>query len=93
MEVSSLEFIPTRASSGKEAHARNFKVHAFESYKPKKTRNSVKEHSVSNAKKEDDFFNIRRAKHEIIRFGISGFDPQKKEEAKIQLAIKLGEQI
>jgi len=39
---------------------------------------------------QDVVFDMRTARHEIHRFGISGFDKPAKEEAEIQLCIKLG---
>ncbi|GLV31091.1 hypothetical protein CBL_12164 [Carabus blaptoides fortunei] len=33
---------------------------------------------------------MKRARHEVLKFGMSGFDPEKKEEAKVKLAITLG---
>lgn len=33
---------------------------------------------------------IKRARREIIKFGMSGFDVQKKQKAKVALAVSLG---
>ncbi|EEZ98488.1 hypothetical protein TcasGA2_TC000985 [Tribolium castaneum] len=83
------DFIPTRGSLKKGTQSIDFKSVSFESYKPKKQEKiEISNEKPQNKKSED--FNIRRAKHEIVKFGMSGFDPEKKEEAKIQLAIKLG---
>lgn len=84
-------FIPTRASIAKGRKADTLEVVSFHSHKPKlKTSNAAP--SFISEQKEDSgsVFNIKQAKHEIIRFGMSGFDPQKKQEARIQLAVKLG---
>lgn len=42
-------------------------------------------------KKEDDnIFNLKRARKEVINYGIAGMDKDKKIDAQIALAIKLG---
>ncbi|XP_044259540.1 uncharacterized protein C1orf131 [Tribolium madens] len=83
------DFIPTRGSLKKGTKLTDFKSVSFESYKPKKHEKTETSNGRIQEEKSDDF-NIKRAKHEIVKFGMSGFDPEKKEEAKIQLAIKLG---
>ncbi|RZC34906.1 C1orf131 -like, partial [Asbolus verrucosus] len=85
------KFIPTRGSMIKSESLIDFEFVTYQSHQSKKnekTEPNLKQKSI-NATKSNEF-NIKRAKHEIIKFGISGFDPQKKEEAKVQLAIKLG---
>jgi hypothetical protein len=82
------DFIPTRGSCNKGDGQIHFKSVTYESYKPKthdKTETGVKTKEIPSHE-----FNIKKAKHEVIKYGMSGFDPQKKEEAKMQLAIKLG---
>ena len=38
-------------------------------------------------------FDLKRARHEIKRFGISGLDKVAKDEAQVQLAIRLGAKV
>merc|ERR1739848_430047 len=47
-------------------------------------------HTDISSANHDVVFDMRTARHEIHRFGISGFDKPAKEEAEIQLCIKLG---
>ncbi|XP_037917263.1 uncharacterized protein C1orf131 homolog [Hermetia illucens] len=41
-------------------------------------------------RKDDTEFDMKRARHEVIRFGSSGFETQDKKRAQIALAVKLG---
>lgn len=89
-----LDFIPTRSSRLNKTSQETFQAVVYNSYK--KRSNSENNTVHSNAKKvakvgnNNMSFNIKQAKHEIVKFGMSGLDPQKKEEAKVQLAIRLG---
>ncbi|KAJ8962348.1 hypothetical protein NQ318_018330 [Aromia moschata] len=83
-------FIPTRASMLKKNTSEDFQAVTFESYKSKKQKEKH-DVTVKNTQKiQQNDFNIKQAKHEIIKLGMSGFDRQKKQEAKTQLLIKLG---
>ncbi|XP_022905809.1 uncharacterized protein C1orf131 homolog [Onthophagus taurus] len=84
------DFIPTKGSQIKEHPTDNFKVIKYESHKPKRKNDTYKEAVEEKLDIKANELNIKRAKFEIMKFGMSGFDQQKKEEAKIQLAIKLG---
>ncbi|CAG9823094.1 unnamed protein product [Phaedon cochleariae] len=88
MEENALAFIPSKAS----ALQKNSEFHAvvYESYKSKKTTRVPEIVPEEISPKKDRLFDIKRAKQEVIKFGTSGFDSQKKEEAKINLLIKLG---
>ncbi|XP_013780223.1 uncharacterized protein C1orf131 homolog [Limulus polyphemus] len=59
----------------------------------------LKKKSISSDRKpdeENDLFedrpelDLQRARYEVLKFGISGFEKQRKDEARIALAIKLG---
>lgn len=54
--------------------------------KPKKQKNN------EQTDKDDDenVMSLKQAKFDVFKFGIKGFDKEKQEDAKIQLAIKLG---
>lgn len=90
---SSQVFIQTKSSLLKEKAAANFQAVKFEAHKPKakKIKTGVEDdtESVSPNSKSNDL-DMKKTRYEVIKFGMSGFDPEKKEEAKIQLAIKLG---
>ncbi|XP_018565285.1 uncharacterized protein C1orf131 homolog isoform X2 [Anoplophora glabripennis] len=83
-------FIPTRGSMMQKKGKIDFQEVTYESYKSTKRKKKLNGSEEITKNKEHGDFNIKKAKHEIIKFGMSGFDPQKKEEAEIQLAIKLG---
>lgn len=71
-----------------------FKATVFESNKSKPKASSgsnLKRGSASSASIGDtNEFNLKRAKNEVLHFGISGFDNQDKQAAKLALALRLG---
>ncbi|KRT78912.1 hypothetical protein AMK59_7454, partial [Oryctes borbonicus] len=89
----SVNFIPTRGSKKKKDEEIDFSFIVHQSYKPKEKQVPL---HPQPAKSKDaiseatDEINMKRARFEIIKFGMSGFNKQKKVEAKVQLAIKLG---
>lgn len=90
--MSETDFVPTRGSSLKRKAEENFQIVVFESHKSKqKAQNSgeteVKQTSSSGKAAGVD---IKKAKHEVVRFAMSGLEGEEKEEAKVRLAIKLG---
>lgn len=89
--MSASDFIKTKASSSVN---KNFQTVVYESYKPKEKRKKneepIKIESNNYNKISENEFNIKKARHEIIKFGISGFDSSEKQKANVQLAIKLG---
>lgn len=90
-----MSFIETRASLALNNINTNVQVVKFESHKPKVKNNpndsnfskASNTHVAKGTNKDLDLKNIR---HEIVKFGMQGFDAPKKEEAKIALAISLG---
>lgn len=89
--MSETAFIPTKCSSLKRKAEENFQVVVFESHKPKekptKPINSKENTEDSNKERE---LNIKKVKHDIVKFAMSGLEGSEKEEAKVKLAIKLG---
>lgn len=91
-------FIQTKGSLNRKTAEKEFSAISFESYKPKPKpvlEESHKDETESQLKsqhhhKDAPELNIKRAKQEIIRFGMTGFDAATQEDAKIKLAIKLG---
>lgn len=83
------DFVPTKGSSLiKDAASRHqLSVHVNRQIKKSKE-SSVVEQPLQKQKVVP--INMAKAKHEVMRFGISGFDKVRKQEAKMQLAIKLG---
>lgn len=84
-------FIPTK-SSQKRKTPTDFKVITYESHKPKQKKPKIadKEIETTDDRTQTNEFDMKKSRYEVLKFGMSGFDPEKKEEAKIQLAIKLG---
>lgn len=88
-----LEIIPTKAMLlQKEKAANEFKTVVFESYKSKKGKNAEKRIAGKAAKNDDDDdgLDMKRVRHEVFNFGISGYNFQDQQKAKIALAVKLG---
>ncbi|KAF7285375.1 hypothetical protein GWI33_010774 [Rhynchophorus ferrugineus] len=82
-------FIPTRASLLKNSDANNYQEISYISYKSKKKKAAKQEESDTDENIQKSF-DVRKMKHEIVKFSIEGFDKEKKEEVKRNLAIKLG---
>lgn len=89
---SSLEIIPTKAMLLKQKEAASeFKAVVFESHKSKKSDKSNKfGKKHPNASKDEDGLDMKRVRHEVFNFGISGYNFQDQQKAKIALAVKLG---
>lgn len=90
----SLDIIPTKAMLLKQKDAaREFKAVVFGTHKSKKSDGSQKYGSQKhqNASKDDsDGLDMKRVRHEVFNFGISGYNFQDQQKAKIALAVKLG---
>lgn len=85
----SLEIIPTKAMLlQKEKAAQEFKAVVFETYKKK---NPTKKPGADKKGKDDGGgLDMKRVRHEVFNFGISGYNFQDQQKAKIALAVKLG---
>lgn len=90
--MSETAFISTRGSSLKRKAEESFQVVVFESHKPKgrQPKPAVGDEAKNCSPTKDNGFNIKRAKHEVVKFAMSGLEGSEKEEAKVRLAIKLG---
>lgn len=88
-----MSLIMTKAALAVKNAEANFQVVKFEAHKPKKKLN-VEEHEAPTISKDSPFakkdLDLKKIRHEVVKFGMSGFDPSKKEEAKIALAVSLG---
>lgn len=84
-----MSLILTKAALALKNAENNFQVVKFEAHKPKKKQvdNKLESKQIDNSKKDLD---LKKIRHEIVKFGMSGFDPTKKKEAKIALAVSLG---
>lgn len=85
------ELIPTKYSKLKNVPSNSVQFIQHESHRSKgiKTNESKKPNVLPM--KESETFDIKKAKHEVIRFGMTNFDFKKKEDATKALLIKLGE--
>ncbi|KAH9629551.1 hypothetical protein HF086_014562 [Spodoptera exigua] len=87
-----MSLIMTKAALAMKNPENNFKFVKFEAHKPKKKNivdsdnNETKPGSQQSSKDLD----LKKIRHEVVKFGMSGFDPTKKEEARIALAVSLG---
>ncbi|KAL0850512.1 hypothetical protein ABMA28_012301 [Loxostege sticticalis] len=88
-----MSLIVTKAALALKNAEQNFQVVKFEAHKPKKKQAEVpdkietKPQLTPFAKRD---LELKKVRHEIVKFGMSGFDATKKEEAKIALAVSLG---
>ncbi|GFR04139.1 uncharacterized protein TNCT_107191 [Trichonephila clavata] len=57
---------------------------------PKKLNKPSESMKIEDTSTEAKEFNIKKARYEIMRFGISGFDKERQKQDKIALAIRLG---
>ncbi|CAG9783260.1 unnamed protein product [Diatraea saccharalis] len=87
-----MSFVLTKAALALKNAESNFQFVKFESYKRKKKQaadtgdaGTIDRVSIPNKK-----LDLKKVRHEVMKFGISGFDATKKEEAKIALAVSLG---
>lgn len=88
---SALDIVPTRAMllQKKEAETQ-FKAVVHESHKAKKRTPKTAALKRSAGDKDDDGVDMKRMKNEVINFGLSGYNFQDRQKAKIALAVKLG---
>ncbi|KAB0799208.1 hypothetical protein PPYR_07088 [Photinus pyralis] len=85
----SLDFIPTKSSIINSNCNKDFESVTFTSYK-KKQKQTSSSSSPTTKNEKSNVFDIKKARYEVLKFGISGLDHNKKQEAQIRLAIKLG---
>lgn len=90
-----LDIVPTRAMLLKKSDVANdFKAVVFETYKSKKGNSessaAAKKRIANNDKETANEFDMKKIRHEVFNFGISGYDFQDQQKAKIALALKLG---
>ncbi|XP_044757244.1 uncharacterized protein C1orf131 [Coccinella septempunctata] len=79
--------VPTKASL--EKGVQKVEEVTFVSYKPKKKSERVQENQ-QNEESDTNYFNIKKAKNEMIKFALSDLEGKEKRNAMMQLAIKLG---
>ncbi|RVE50205.1 hypothetical protein evm_005040 [Chilo suppressalis] len=90
-----MSLVLTKAALALKNAESNFQFVKFESYKPKK-KQTADNMEIDTGKVTQTFskpnkdLDLKKIRHEVYKFGMSGFDPTKKQEAKIALAVSLG---
>lgn len=93
---SDLDIVPTKAMLLRSNAESSFKATVFESHRSKKEaalanlKNRPGSSTNSAVTSNVPEFDLKRAKHEVLNFGISGFESKDKHAAKLALAIRLG---
>ncbi|XP_047031595.1 uncharacterized protein C1orf131 isoform X2 [Helicoverpa zea] len=88
-----MSLIMTKAALALKNPESNFQFVKFEAHKPKKKAapdNSEQNEMKQGNKHSSKDLDLKKIRHEVVKFGMSGFDPTKKEEARIALAVSLG---
>nr|CAD7203590.1 unnamed protein product [Timema douglasi] len=84
-----LGLIPTKCSRLRSGGASSFQAVVYETYKSTKKR-APSQASPTEPGAQKDVIDMKRVRYEVFKFAMSGYNPEKKEEAKVSLAIKLG---
>lgn len=88
-----LDIVPTKAMRLSQNSQAEFKATVFESHKSKAKTSSgpnLKRGVAPGIPVATNEFDLKRAKNEVFHFGISGFDSNDKQAAKLALAVRLG---
>ncbi|CAB3221680.1 unnamed protein product [Arctia plantaginis] len=90
-----MSLIMTKAALALKNAESNFQFVKFEAHKPKKKKETHDKDNITNdykldGKPSNKDLDLKKIRHEVLKFGMSGFDPTKKQEAKIALAVSLG---
>lgn len=90
-----LDIVPTKAMRLAQNSQTDFKATVFESHKSKAKTSSgpnLKRGAASSSGTlvPTNEFDMKRAKNEVFHFGVSGFDRDDKQAAKLALAVRLG---
>ena len=88
-----MSLIMTKAALALKNPESNFQFVKFEAHKAKKkpaAESSDKSELRPETQHSSKDLDLKKIRHEVVKFGMSGFDPTKKEEARIALAVSLG---
>uniref|UniRef100_A0A1B0DJY8 Uncharacterized protein n=1 Tax=Phlebotomus papatasi TaxID=29031 RepID=A0A1B0DJY8_PHLPP len=90
-----LGIIPTKAMLLHNQNSSDFTAVVFEEKKrvrgEKKNKNpNLKEVSKRVDNADEEVFDIRKARNEVLKFGLSGFEDVEKQKVQVAMAIKLG---
>nr|CAD7412226.1 unnamed protein product [Timema cristinae] len=84
-----LGLIPTKCSRLRSGGASSFQSVVFETHKSTKKR-APSQASPTEPGAQKDVIDMKRVRYEVFKFAMSGYNREKKEEAEVNLAIKLG---
>lgn len=99
------DFVPTRAVRAKKGAEEKFQSVTYTAYKKKEKSTDDLTKKISKDEEEARLLprsereerarrkqelEMKRVRHDIIKFGMSGFDKEKAQEAKVALAVTLG---
>ena len=59
-------------------------------FKSKRNNDETKDESKSSDEGEENVMSLKQAKFDVFKYGIKGFDKEAQQNAKMQLAMKLG---
>ncbi|KAJ8875086.1 hypothetical protein PR048_022977 [Dryococelus australis] len=91
MDADLLAPVQTRCSRLKNNSTAGFQAVVFKTAKGKTKKGNMEgTESSTLAPGAGDLVDMKKVRHEVFKFAMSGYDPSQKEEAKINLAIKLG---
>jgi len=85
-----LTHVPTRCSKLHNIDASNIQVVVHKNEKTSINVRRAPVDALKNKKIETKEMDMKKVRFEVFKFGMSGFKPEKKEEVKVALAIKLG---
>ncbi|XP_075979235.1 40S small subunit processome assembly factor 1 [Anticarsia gemmatalis] len=88
-----MSIIMTKAALALKNAESNFQFVKFEAHKAKKKAapdDNTKSEYKPEGKQSSKDIDLKKIRHEVVKFGMSGFDPTKKQEARIALAVSLG---
>ncbi|XP_059611256.1 uncharacterized protein C1orf131 [Phlebotomus argentipes] len=93
----SLGIIPTKAMLLRSGSASEFTATVFEERKHHREERKRKKNIDHNHKStervpkdEESVFDIRKARNEVLKLGLSGFEEVEKKKAQVEMAVKLG---
>lgn len=92
------DFVPTRVSKIKKDAVKEFLSVSYEESKKKREHSVCKSEEKHEDSTEDKYqderrkqeLEMKRIRYEVMKFGMSGFEKAKANEAKVALAISLG---
>ncbi|XP_063242906.1 uncharacterized protein C1orf131 homolog [Bacillus rossius redtenbacheri] len=82
--------VPTRCSRLKGDGVKGYQAVVFETSKGKMKKGDAKETGPCPQDPAGSIMDMKKVRYEVFKFAMSGYDPDRKEEAKVNLAIKLG---